>query len=199
MAHPATTTVKVWDAVVRLSHWSLVAACIIAYVSSQIRAKELHIIVGYVIAALWVLRVLWGFAGTHYARFAQFLYSPAQTLAYVRSLRGAEPLHYRGHNPLGALMVFGLLLMLLLIVLSGLLVLAGIEFEGPLAFVALRFDDAFFYSAHTIHEVLVYVAAAMVVAHVGGVVIASRQHHENLVRSMITGRKPAVAAVDATK
>ena len=39
------------------------------------------------------------------------------------------------------------------------------------------------------HETLVYMTLALVVLHVGGVILASIEHKENLVRSMFTGRK----------
>jgi cytochrome b len=188
----------VWDRFVRLFHWLLVIAVATAWLSADKHIKQLHIITGYGIALLLAARLVWGFTGSHYARFAQFLYSPRQTVAYAKSLwRSSQPDHYLGHNPLGALMVFTLLAILLALVTSGLLILGGIEFEGPLLPLALRFGDDFFYTSRHLHEWLADAVLMLVALHVTGVVIASHQHHENLLLAMITGRKQDLPACDA--
>jgi cytochrome b len=199
---PANTSklpadIRVWDRCVRVFHWLLVAGVASAWFSAEYHIKLLHIVTGYSLALLLGTRLVWGFTGSHYARFAQFLYSPAQTVGYIKSLRSIHPEHYLGHNPLGALMVFALLATLLGMAITGLIVLAGIEFEGPLLPIALRFDDDFFYTVKRLHEWLANAVLVLIAAHIGGVVIASRQHHENLVRAMITGRKKNLTARDA--
>jgi cytochrome b len=189
--------IRVWDRFVRVFHWLLVASVATAWLSAENHIKLLHICIGYGLVLLLSARLVWGFAGSHYARFAQFLYSPTQSLAYIKSLRSTAPDHYLGHNPLGALMVFALLGTLLALVTTGLLVLAGIEFEGPLLPIALHFSDDFFYTTKRLHEWLANTLLVLIAAHVGGVVLASRQHHENLVRAMFTGRKKNLPARDA--
>ena len=42
-----------------------------------------------------------------------------------------------------------------------------------------------------LHEALVYATLGLIVLHVAGVISASITHRENLVMSMITGRKRA--------
>jgi len=181
--------IKVWDLPVRLFHWLLVLGFALAYVTAESHILDVHVLIGYALIALLVLRVLWGFAGNQYARFKSFVFGPQETLVYMRSLRSGHPAHYYGHNPAGALMVFGLLAILTAIFVSGLLTLAAIDFEGPLLFIAnLVSDDTAYFFRHA-HDYLVDGALLLIPLHLLGVVAGSFQHKENLVRSMLTGMK----------
>lgn len=186
-------TVKVWDLPVRLFHWTLVLGFTSAYLTAEFHIGFLHTLIGYFLCALVLARVFWGFAGNQYARFSSFVFSPAETLAYVRSLHGGKPIHYFGHNPAGALMVFALLGMLALIFLSGLTTLAVIDFEGPLLFLIDHFDDSASYAVRHLHGWLVDAALILIPLHLLGVVSGTIQHKENLVRAMITGKKAKVS------
>lgn len=183
--------IKIWDPFVRIFHWSLVSGFAISFVSAEINWMTVHVWMGYFITGLLLSRIVWGLVGSRYARFSNFLYSISETLSYVRGMRAGHPPHYLGHNPMGALMVFALLGLCLLICLSGLTTLATIEFDGPLVFINAWFDDAMAYAAEDIHETLPWLTLAFVGMHVTGVVVSSRMHNENLVKSMITGYKPA--------
>lgn len=181
--------VKVWDLPVRLFHWSLVLGFISAYLTAEFHIGFLHALIGYFLCALVLARIVWGFAGSRYSRFSSFIFSPAETLAYVRSLRQHNPVHYYGHNPAGALMVFALLGMLALIFLSGLTTLAVIDFEGPLLFLINYIDDDTSYAMRHLHGWLVDIVLVLIPLHLLGVVSGTIQHKENLVRAMITGKK----------
>lgn len=186
-------TVKVWDLPVRLFHWSLVLGFVSAYLTAEFHIGFLHTLIGYFLCGLVLARIVWGFAGNQYARFSSFIFSPAETIAYVRSLRSGNPIHYFGHNPAGALMVFALLGTLALIFLSGLTTLAVIDFEGPLLFLINYFDDNTSYAVRHLHGWLVDAALILIPLHLLGVVSGAIQHKENLVRAMITGKKQKVA------
>ncbi len=194
MPEMQTTQVRVWDVPVRLFHWSLVAGFAAAYVSAEMHQLALHVWLGYALLALVVFRLVWGFIGSPYARFKSFLFTPQETLAYVRSLRGGHPAHYYGHNPAGALMVFALLGVLLAIFVSGLITLAVIDFEGPLLFLANSVSDDTAYFFRHAHDFFVNVALLLIPLHLLGVASGSIQHRENLVRAMITGMKRKVPA-----
>ncbi len=184
-------TVKVWDLPTRAFHWSLVLSFVLAYLSAEFHLGFIHTVIGYFLCALLAFRIFWGFAGNTYARFSSFLFSPQETMTYVRSMLQNNPKHYFGHNPAGALMVFALLAVLAGIFLSGLLTLGMIDYEGPFAFLANQVDDQTSYALHNLHEWLVDVALVLVPLHLLGVVAGTIQHKENLVRAMITGNKPA--------
>lgn len=116
--------IKVWDPLVRLFHWSLVLAFFTAYLTGE-EDTPVHVYSGYVVTGLILFRLLWGFVsggfdGARYARFRSFLFSPAETLAYVRDSKLGTAKHYVGHNPIGALMVFALLFSLTGTVFTGL-------------------------------------------------------------------------------
>ena len=188
----AIAQVRVWDVPVRLFHWLLVTGFALAYLTAEVHLAVIHVWLGYALIALLLFRVVWGFVGTPYARFRSFIFSVPETLAYVRSLRGSQPLHYYGHNPAGALMVFALLAVLAAIFTSGLLALAAIDFDGPLLFLANAVSDDTAYFLRHAHDWLVNVALVLIALHLLGVLQGSIRHQENLVRAMVTGRKKAV-------
>lgn len=185
--HP--NQVKVWDPLVRIFHWTLVGAFTLAYLSGE-DFQNLHVYAGYTIGGLIVFRLLWGFVGTTHARFHSFVRSPSEIKAYLKSLLSGSPHHYLGHNPAGGAMVIALLISLLFTVLTGLSAY-GAEGSGPLApwvwTAGVGGEEAF----EEAHEFFANLTVALVVVHVAGVLVSSVLHGENLVRAMITGRKPA--------
>ena len=202
-SNPVAHEIPVWDIVVRVGHWSLVAFFAIAYLTGEIEAETLHAWAGYAILAIVVLRIVWGLVGTKHARFSDFVFGWRETAAYARSLLALRPKHYLGHNPLGGWMVVALLAVLLLVSWSGLELYAA-EGKGPLAestLMAVRpvlangekeSDDRESEGGELweeVHEFLARLSLLLVFMHIGGVLVSSLAHRENLVRAMITGRK----------
>lgn len=171
-------TVKVWDLFVRVFHWSLVATFTVAFLSSEGRdLRLLHYWAGYAAAGLVALRLLWGIAGTHYARFAQFVRGPRALIDYVRDVLTGREARYLGHNPVGGVMVLMLLCSLVGVTLTGHLMTTD-AFWG-----SEEMEDA--------HEFLANAMLVLVALHVAGVIFESIRHRESLVKAMITGRKRA--------
>lgn len=124
--------IEVWDLFVRIFHWTVAIGFFVAYVTEDL--LSIHVWVGYVIGALVVLRIVWGFVGPKHARFADFLFSPFKILSYTAgllTLRRGE--RYIGHSPAGAGMVFAFLIGFVAIVASGLMLHALENNAGPLA------------------------------------------------------------------
>lgn len=172
----ATPMVRVWDPFVRLFHWSLVALFAVAFVTGD-DITWLHLTAGYMIAALLVARLVWGFVGPRHARFRDFVRPPSQVLAYLRATARSRAARYLGHNPAGGAMVLAML---------GLL--TGIAITG-----FMMTTDAFWGAqwVEDLHKALANVMLALIALHVAGVLFASLQHGENLIRAMLTGRKRA--------
>lgn len=166
-------TVKVWDPFVRIFHWSLVVLFAVAWLTED--AQALHQTAGYLIVALVALRVVWGFVGSRHARFGDFVRSPGKTLAYARNLMRGKAPRVLGHNPLAAMMIVTLLLMLTATGASGWLM--TVEPYRSAEWI----ED--------VHESLASLTLAFVGVHVLAVVVMSAVHRENLVRAMLTGRK----------
>jgi len=165
----------VWDAPVRVFHWLTVLSFAGAWLTADSeRWRLLHVTLGYTLGGLIGFRLVWGVYGTTHARFASFVRRPAAVLGYVRSLLQGRPEHYLGHNPAGALAIVLLLAAGLALVLSG--YAAYNELAGE--WVA------------SLHHQIANGMLALVLVHLAGVVSASLQHRENLVRAMLTGYKP---------
>lgn len=172
-------TVKVWDPLVRVLHWSLVAAVLTAYILAE-ENRQFHEIAGLAMVLIVTLRSAWGLFGPATARFSSFVPTPAAALAYLGSLRTGHPQRYLGHNPAGGAMIIALFAVLLATALTGVLTVRGVlprELGGEL------------------HELLGTAVMVLAGLHVLGVVMSSRLHQENLAKAMVTGRKAQTTEV----
>lgn len=204
-------TVKVWDIFVRVFHWTVAVAFFVAYFTED-DLLTIHVWAGYTIGVLIALRIVWGFVGPKHARFSDFLFSPFTFWRYLIDLIGFQAKRYLGHSPAGAAMTFALLIGLAATVWTGLELYAIEENAGPLAALSSEITPA---SAQNpsllvrvsddkggksgagefwedLHEVLANVMLALVILHIGGILLASIVHRENLARAMVTGRKRAL-------
>jgi len=185
------TAVRIWDLPTRLFHWLFAAACVTAWVSGDDpRYTDLHLYAGYVALGLVVFRLMWGVVGGRYARFTQFVKGPAAVRAHLQQLFDHSRPHEAGHNPLGALAILLMLMLVLVLGMTGLVVLGGEEGFGPLAGL---FSIAQGVQVHVWHEALAWLLLGLVVVHLAGVALESRLQHQNLPRSMLTGVKVANA------
>lgn len=183
-----TGEVKVWDPLVRVFHWSLVAGFFGAYLTAE-ELDTVHVWLGYAVLGLVAVRILWGFAGTVHARFADFVRGPATVLTDLKlTLQRRAPRHL-GHSPAGGAMVVALLLLLLATTVSGIAVYGADKHAGPMASMMAGVSHATEDVLEEVHEVCANVTLGLVLLHVLGVGFTSLAHRENLVRAMFTGRK----------
>lgn len=176
--------ILVWDFPTRIFHWSLALSFLGAFLTSESeRFRDIHVTLGYLMLGLIVFRLLWGFAGTRYARFASFIFKPQEILNYLRSLPSRHPQHFAGHNPAGSVAIFLLLGLGLTATVSGILLYQEIGGEA--------FEE--------LHEGAANFMLAVVLVHLAGVVVSSLLHRENLVRSMLTGYKSGLPGEGITR
>jgi cytochrome b len=186
MATTESRQIHVWDPVVRIFHWTLVLAFLVAWLTED-ELMTPHVWAGYLIGALLAIRIAWGFIGTQYARFDNFVYSPATIVDYIRKIYSRNEPRYLGHNPAGGVMVVLLILSLAITVFSGIALYGNTDLAGPMAGIFQGEQSADI--LEELHEFFANFTLFLVVLHVGGVVWASRAHKENLVSAMLTGYK----------
>ena len=178
------TLIKVWDLPLRIFHWLLVAGFIIAYLTED-DLLTVHVWAGYMVAGLLVFRLAWGFIGNDYARFSNFLCSPAQSIAYLKDLVTLKTQRYIGHNLAGAAMIVLLLISLLMTIITGFAVYGADQAAGPLATIGSAYEKTW----EEVHEFFANFTLLLVFIHIAGVAIESYIHRENLVKAMVRGYK----------
>ena len=198
-AETASAEVQAWDLPTRLFHWVLVALLISAYLTrtySNDPTLYWHRINGYAILALLLFRLMWGFAGSSTSRFAAFLPWPGRAWRYATALLRGRPRHYLGHNPLGAALIYLMLLAIAAQATAGLFTTDDVIAEGPLHKFA---SDAVAARAAAFHAkgfwIILGLAAVHIAANLGYQVFGA----DRLVTAMVTGRKPALAYADAPR
>ncbi len=166
--------ILVWDWPVRIGHWLMAGGFGLAWLTAESESLRLvHVIAGAVVLGVCLFRLPWGFIGSRYARFADFVRGPAALRAYLGSLLALKPAHHVGHNPAGG---WAILLLLGLGLLSG--------FTGWAVY-----NDFGGHLLEEMHEVLAVGMLSAVLIHLAGVVSGSLMHRENLVLAMFTGYK----------
>lgn len=190
--------VRVWDLPTRLFHWTLVVALIAQVATGKIggAAMTWHFRIGYCIFALIVFRLVWGFVGGRWSRFASFIYGPASVVRYLQNRHAAGDLFHVGHNPLGSASVFAMLAILLVQVGTGLVGDDEIANVGPLN----RFvSTAFGLSATAWHKGAGFgIILGLVVLHILAIVFYRVRKRQDLIGPMFSGDKLLPGVVPAS-
>ena len=168
-------TVRVWDPLVRIIHWSLAIAVALGWATTIPALSGWHVEVGYAALALVVVRIVWGFVGPRTARFARFVRSPRATWAYAGDVVRGRARRHLGHNPLGAWMVLALFFCV-----------AGLAATGWLYSTDAFWGDR---TVEQIHLDFAWAIVALAALHVAGVIVTGLVQRENLVAAMLHGSK----------
>lgn len=188
---------RVWDLPTRSFHWALALSVVGLFISGNVGGNAMlwHMRLGYFVASLLLFRVVWGFVGGYWSRFAQLRLAPQALLGYLRGRSGQAPHDHLGHSPTGSWSVVALLSLLFAQVTAGLFSDDDIFTAGPLAAHASSdvVSSATFY--HTGPGKLAVVL--LVVAHVAAIWFYAKKKKRNLLPAMVYGDHEGVVAVDA--
>jgi cytochrome b len=166
--------ISVWDWPVRLGHWTMVAGFVAAWLTAESESLRLvHVAFGGAVFAVALFRLIWGFIGSRYALFTDFVHGPAIVWKYLKSLLHGHPEHHVGHNPAGGWAI---------VLILGLAVSCGVSGWAS-------YNDVGGELPAKLHEIFTSILLAVIVVHLVGVASGSLLHHENLVQSMLTGHK----------
>ena len=173
-----TKRVLIWDLPTRLFHGVLacgfaVAAILALGFGEHHPLFPYHAIAGLTIAAMLLLRVVWGLVGTRYARFGSFAFGPGAVITYLKGILSGEGNRHIGHNPASAWAIFTMLTLVVGLAVTGLMLGTGRE------------------SVEDLHNILAWCLLAVVGAHILGVVTHTVRHRDNIIASMIHGKKDA--------
>lgn len=190
-------TIRVWDLPTRIFHWALTLCVTGLLITGNIGGNWMnwHLRLGYAVLTLLLFRLVWGFIGGHWSRFSSFLFAPSTVWRYLQG--HVHPEHRVGHNPLGALSVFALLVILLAQVGSGLFSDDEIAFFGPLVT---------FVSGETVRLATDYhknigkfLVLGLVVLHVTAIAFYKLVKKESLVQPMVCGDKHLPIAIPSAQ
>ena len=174
VAHSASAPAHtlVWDPIVRIFHWTVVLGVLLNYFLLE---KAPHRYVGYAIAGVLAVRIFWGFVGSTHARFSDFVVHPRVAVSHLTAALKGRDRRYIGHNPAGGMMILVLMALLAGTCLTGWM-------QGLDAFWGVEWIQS-------VHELFANLIILMATLHVAAALAESGLHRENLVLSMITGRK----------
>jgi len=176
----------IWDLPLRIFHWSFALTILACWYTSEQEGDlvDLHMQLGFVSIALILFRILWGIIGPKHARFSQFIPSPKTLINYLHPEKESKPT--AGHNPLGALMVVLMIILITLQAVSGLFINDDIFSSGPYyGSIADDLEKVMFFLHHNTFDFMI----AAIVLHLCAVIYYWWVKKENLVLPMITGKK----------
>ncbi len=188
--------VRIWDVPTRLFHWILALSILAAYLSHDFWTIQRHMQIGYIVLALVGFRLIWGVVGSETSRFWNFVPTPRWTADYVRGLRRGRPPKTVGHNPLGSMLIYLMLVLVAFQATTGLFANDAIFSEGPLA--KLVSDDTSDLMTDW-HEQSFWILVGCIAVHITANVMSEVVFRQPLIRAMITGTKPVPAEAPAPR
>ena len=175
-------TIRLWDLPTRLFHWLFAIAVLGAIITNLMDEIVWHSYCGYTALVLVVFRIIWGFVGPHHARFSAFIPSFSTLKAFLKDKKSSQ----LGHNPLGALSVLAMLIIVLVQATTGLFIDDEISFQGPLAKYVSENLVEIMTELHEANHLFVY---AIVALHLLAIFYYQKVKKENIIGPMIHGDK----------
>lgn len=204
-----------WDPVVKLTHWSI-ALAVLANVIITEEGSNAHVWVGYALAAILALRLLWGVIGPTEARFSAFLPSPTKAMAHLGDIRHGRRTDHASHNPLGTLMVYAIWACLIVIIGTG-IAMAGLPttqnpqlsemvtdapasiatvLRAPYANSGEDKDDEEMEGQDgeegllgEVHEMAANLLYGLILLHIAGVIFETRRSGRRIILAMVPGHR----------
>lgn len=185
---------RIWDLPTRLFHWALLLCMAGLLVTGKTGDMNWHSRLGYAALTLLLFRLVWGFAGGYWSRFARFFPTPGRILRYLKGQ--ARPEDKAGHNPLGACSVFALLALVAAQAVTGLFSYDEIAFSGPLSGLVSDRTVSLLTSYHRSWGQ--YLLIGFVSLHVLSIIVYTALKH-HLFWPMIVGDKPLETELPAAR
>ena len=178
----------IWDIPTRIFHWALAISILGSWYTMEISYDiTKHKYCGYAILTLLLFRFVWGVFGTKYARFRNFIFAPRETLSYAKNFFSKNGKRYAGHNPLGAIAVFVMMLLILIQVVTGLFSSDNDYYEfGPFYF---WIPENISYELTSLHFQNFDFLKIMIGVHIVAVFLYLILKKNNLITPMFTGNK----------
>ena len=176
----------IWSLPTRIFHWLLVIGMVAAYIlSDDDELLNFHSSVGYMVGILIIFRIIWGFFGPKYSRFTDFPIGLNSLKTFITDMKGSKS-HSPGHNPAASIVMLGIILFTLLIVVSGILLLAS-EGQGLFSFVQSGLSED---TLKETHEIAVNIVIGLVIVHlIGNAVDFIFNNKVGILKSIFTGYK----------
>lgn len=179
--------IKIWDMPTRVFHWTLVLVYAGAFFFTQSEwYLEYHTVAGYIALGLVAFRFLWGFAGTKYSRFSDFINGWGEVKGYVSKALKMDPPRYLGHNPAVGWVVLAMLFLTAVISVTGIITYSGEEQRGAWGG-HISIETAL--AIKEVHEFSAYLAIVLIVVHICAALFHDFVLRENIILSMVTGYK----------
>jgi len=179
--------ITVWDLPTRVFHWLLACAYFLAFLTSRTEAYlDYHTMAGYLALGLAVFRIVWGFAGSRYSRFSEFVRGWSEVRSFLAKVIRREPVRHIGHNPAVAWVILLMLAVTVVLTVTGIITYGGVEGRGIWA-AYFTFEAAAY--ARPVHLYLAYFAVVLIVVHICAALFHDFALKENIIASMITGTK----------
>ena len=191
--------IYVWTVPTRVFHILFALLILLAFVTSDSdRLLNWHAIIGYSILIVLLFRFIWFFIGPQYSKWKDFTFSLTEYKLFLLNIF-SDKHKYIGHNPLASWVMVLMLAVTFVIVISGVFTFGIQESQGPLSFL----NHTFFKKMELfeeLHETLSGVLIALVVFHLGGIVVDKLLHGKmQTVQSIVNGYKMSDEPVTSVK
>lgn len=169
-----------YDLPVRIFHWAFAALFISSFVITKTIDDDdpifsYHMLAGLILLGLVLLRILWGFVGTHYSRFTSFALCPSELIKYLKGILTGDKKKWAGHNPASSWASLLMFTSALALAITGVLMTSGYKED---------FED--------IHEIITNIFLITALLHIAGVLIHNFRHQDGIALAMIHGKKSKI-------